>query len=1094
MAADTSRSIFRGIAVLDPRSITSAAIASEFSTYDQAGPLAGIPEDQDDSSIVWEAVGTQTAGSELRLRTHNGGFPGGDNGARFIRQRNGDSDWLGWNAPQAIDGYEYLVNAGYNPTAVTLENGDVLAVYNGSSISTINYQLRTASTNTWGSSQSILSTTTWANLTYSHCDVIVIPPTTKRTTERVIVFYLVESDQVATEVQIDAKYSDDSGTTWQDYAKHCIKTETFGDALDTDDYAFHRLRAQYNPATEEILLLVWGEHTSATHSSHLLQYASRDMGATFEHVVSIDGADTDDQSITGDVVLTDGVYVVISANPSTNAAVNGHESWRLSSAFQPVSAGGSGDTFAVSNIQIDATVGDNKFCACVDDLGWIWAYTSNTDPTVNNFHAMYSTDGAQSWETCHGGNPTTGYGSWYQPGVATVHPVEMACTWQRGRVLMLSQQDSPTTTSDDGSLTALYLGGWTGVTRPYRQSSLTTTVRTQRTPAFQAGWELDWIPFELPGNDGWTKSSTGTATESIASGLLALTTTGVSKIAYYYDVSTITDTSHAWTATGAVQVTSGQSDVLLQWDDNTNTYVIGIQVSSTTIDIVDTPAGSPPVVQDTDTHGGGAVEFIMAMRGSAVEVWWRDLDTSSEKSWTKMSATAGAGPTPNGTSRAQFGIREEQTSAATWHRFSIAAGAGAGAGIEGFTNPDDLIGHAIGSGPQQAVWIGDGVRGYTIDGPTAAGEDFHVDTRYTYPIERIMPGTSPSPRHVWRSSSTTAEMAIAWERSSFTSESSRALQGPEVIHLRNVNFRQAMLGRTQNGISWTDEVEIINYESAVFTRKGNIVYPGLGTAADAPYYQENELAGGYFEFPNGTVRKITSNTAGNWVVGTTDAQLCAIYCEDIDDSEDASGTGEIWFPNITVIVSPYNAVAFRLEINQDSTPTNPPEGYFQVGSLFHGRVIPFHCDYSFGRVVTREPNTEILTARDGTRRTRVNGPTRRRVQVAWEGVLVGDYAGTGEPEDTFEWNATYNSHVAHDEPLKLDGLIEYLNGPDLPVLYLPRLDKFSGADGNVQYNYQRNRGAIYGRIVSPLTVTSIRGEEEEDESLAVAALVIEEEI
>jgi len=424
--------------------------------------------------------------------------------------------------------------------------------------------------------------------------------------------------------------------------------------------------------------------------------------------------------------------------------------------------------------------------------------------------------------------------------------------------------------------------------------------------------------------------------------------------------------------------------------------------------------------------------------------------------------------------------------------------AAAGSGLTAFANPTSLQGLPIGAGSAQAGYIADGVSVYAVDGPAVPGDDWTIDTRYPeYGIENIFPGTTPSPSVGWRSSTTTASMAVAWTRSTSSAIKSRSFSGLEVIHLRGINWRQAMLQRTQNaGSSWTDEVEILAYDTAgvVFTRVGDVVYPGSGSPADSTYYQFGELVGGHFQFPNGDVRKITANTEGHWAIGSNDVPKCAIYCEDMDDGEDASGTGYIWHPNVTVAISPYNANGFRLLINEDTSPIAPPEAYFSINTLFHGRLMPFGRDYSHTRTQTITPNTEISTLRDGSRRSRVNGGARRSVSVSFPAIDVTPFSSDSTPDVVTETNATYGITVAADEPVKLDGVLEYLRGPDRLMLYLPYLPKYSGADGNAQLLEHRSKGVIYGRMMGGITLTQVTGTEQVDEVVSIATITIEEEL
>lgn len=1082
---DTSKNLFRGIAVPHPKVIDSTALWPEQSSYDQAGPTAGVPEDQDGSAMVLEAFGDQTASTTLRVRTKRGGFPG--NGASYIHRAADSGDWYGWNTPATIWGYERVGAAGLtvNPSALTLANGNVL-VFVSSSLGgsgEVRVWEYVASTNAWSVGATVVANEgAYSNLARAYCDAVQLP------SGRILCFYLVEDSDNATVYTINVRFSDDNGDTWAEWATYACSDPT---RLDTDTNVPFRLRAAYSEATGEILLILWVQPQSGTYTQCLLQYASNDLGASFSYVGGIDGTDADDQSVTGDVVVADGVFVVLSDNPSSNGSVNGSEVFRLGSAFEAIGAGGSGDPFAVSNRNVlsGSTVQTEQMAAaCVSPDGVIWYFSTNLSATVDNFLIMYSEDGGLSWKTPAAGTLSTGYGSTFQPGVITVQITKPALAWQRGRIILVCNHDSPTTTSDDDDLTALYLGGFSTVTLPYRAVSLAGD-RIGRTPDFQTGWERNWLPFELPGNDGWTKSTSGTQSEAISSGALRLTAT--SGIVRY----TVTPTADGTlTAYMDVAVNSGSAEVFRwRYDDGSSVlYTVGIQLTTTAISIIDDPTGAATSL-DSDTHGGGRVQFIVSIDGSSVRVWWRDQDTSELQAWTLMSGTASNLGTSALSDQVRFGIASTTTANLDVYQVAYSEGAETGAGLGGFTNPDDLQGRNYAPGGY-STYVDAGVSIYGVDGPTGANEDWHIDTRYEHPVERAFVGTSPSPRIGWRSSTAAASMALAWRRSTSGFES-RAYNGAEVLHFEGINWRQAQLQRTRNnGSSWTDEVEIINYKAITFSRIGDVVYPGSGTAADAIYLHENELAGGTFEDGAGKVRKIAGNTAGAWVIGTTNSHKAAIFLESADDTEATSGTGEIWFPRLTVIFSPYTCDGLRIQLHDDGAGHDPADGYYTIGSMFHGRLVPFGRDYSFGRVVTTAANTEISETRAGHRRSRVNGPTRRSVSVAFPAIDVTQYSEEGQP-DSIEYNATFvNTRTAPDEPVKIPGLLEYLRGSHRLCLYLPKIDRFSGADGNVQYNLHGAEGAILGRLVGPVSLTAIAGDESTSEVLSIAQITIEEEV
>lgn len=1082
---DTSKTEFRGICIPHPATVDSSCIWESESSYDQAGPAAGVPADQSGSAMVLEATGAQTAGSTLRVRTEAGGFPG-PNGARFIHRGADSGDWYGWLGPYSVSGYEYVASALY-PSAITLQNDDILC-FTASSTG-VECWTYDAATNDWAfpATATVATHSTFPNLNAAYCDAVQLP------SGRILCLHLVEDADNATIYSISVSFSDDNGATWAVWSEFAVSDTG---RLDTDLNVPYRLRCAYNEATGEIMALIWAQDVGATHPNILLQYASSDLGASFSYVGSIDGTDTDDQSITGDVVVVDGVFVVVSDNPSSNAGVNGSEAFRLASAFEGLPAGGAGETFAVSNRDVLTGTGtvqaEQMAAACVDGAGVIWYLSTNASAAVANYTMFRSSDGGVSWTEQKGGTLTSGYGSVYQPGVSTVQLVYPSMVWQRERAVVLCNHDSPTTSLDDGNLTAIYLGGYSTVTYPLRDTTGAGGGIGRKVTA-QAGWGANWLPFELPNNDGWSTATSGTASGSISTGALSISTTGAGFLQYQ---RSFTGSETRMRVHGVVRATSGQADAWLTYDDGTTQLQVEIAVTPTAITLVNQPTGANATL-DTDSHGGGYVEYICEVGATYCVLWWRDYDSSEAKSWTKQTGTPTTIGTADGTGQIQFGCRGATDDAASWLLFAYSVSGDCGKTMESWANPDDLLGREYPAGAGRSVYVDDGVSIYAVDGPTGGAEAWNIDTRYEHPIERIIPGTSPSPRIGWRSSSTTAGMSIALRLDADTDQDN---YGGEIscLYLDGVNFRQFQIQR-YNGGAWGDEVTVNNYDTFTGSRSGNVVAPtGSGTPSGGIYVQHGELVGGYVDFGSGDVRPIVANSEGVLEAGSpsTPHLRCRIYCGDIDGTEATSGTFAVWWPRVAVIWAPGNHQAVRIQINDDASPVAPPEGYYKIGVMHYGPVAYFGRDYSFGRVVTTAPNTEIMETRAGHRRTRVDGPARRSVSVSFPAIDVTQYTGDSAGPDVIETHANIaEAFAVPDEPVRLPGMIEYLRGPHRPVVYLPYVPKLSISGGlSAVHNWQRARGAIYGRVTSPVSLSSVAGSEEVDEVLSIASLTIEGEV
>jgi len=162
--------------------------------------------------------------------------------------------------------------------------------------------------------------------------------------------------------------------------------------------------------------------------------------------------------------------------------------------------------------------------------------------------------------------------------------------------------------------------------------------------------------------------------------------------------------------------------------------------------------------------------------------------------------------------------------------------------------------------------------------------------------------------------------------------------------------------------------------------------------------------------------------------------------------------------------------------------------------MFYGGAVVFGRDYSYGRTTTITPNTQISTAGDGSRRSRVRGKARRTVSVKFPAIDVTQFSGESQSDQISIDDSWTYATTAADDPVRIGGIIDYLSGPGEPILYLPWIPKMSGGADSETMTWQRCRGAIYGRLTGSVTLTGVLGDESVDEVISIASLKIEEEV
>jgi hypothetical protein len=114
------------------------------------------------------------------------------------------------------------------------------------------------------------------------------------------------------------------------------------------------------------------------------------------------------------------------------------------------------------------------------------------------------------------------------------------------------------------------------------------------------------------------------------------------------------------------------------------------------------------------------------------------------------------------------------------------------------------------------------------------------------------------------------------------------------------------------------------------------------------------------------------------------------------------------------------------------------------------------------------------------------------VTVQWsDGVPTCNASGESPDPDYLKLSDSSGALAvasSFDLPMTLRGLAEQVNGPALPVVYLPRLEK--GPPDATTLN--RRRDFLVGVIDSDIRLDTVQGDENEDEFIRVASMTIEE--
>ena len=285
--------------------------------------------------------------------------------------------------------------------------------------------------------------------------------------------------------------------------------------------------------------------------------------------------------------------------------------------------------------------------------------------------------------------------------------------------------------------------------------------------------------------------------------------------------------------------------------------------------------------------------------------------------------------------------------------------------------------------------------------------------------------------------------------------------------------------------------------SLAYNRIGNVVTVNTGASTTAGrYYELNELEGGTVDLGSSKYRRIHRNAPGVWT-NAANHVLPNIEFDGLDSSEPASGTLDIWSPRILAVVHNVANVytKFRITIPAHQTSTDD----IRIGTLLIGPVYLFSQDYSWGRLVGTEPNTDVITYRDGSRSSFQRGKNRRRVTFGWgEGIDVTHLQGTSVNADYVMGTSTGGAKPVGyrgDMPSILSRLNAFTGGAHLPLVYCASID--AGSSGNDAKLMQGLNVTLYGRMVTGVQTDAIIGDElaaDGGEVFRVATLQIEEEL
>ena len=1083
-----------GIGIPDPDVEPWPEQSTTAATLD-ADPLVGVPTPAAGqvSSAVLESSGDQTAGAVLTFVTQKPGYAG-PNGATFRFHASTDSTARIGHDMANLDGWDYISRSSsddyLHPDVIALSSGALLVVCDNPGASNardLAVFRKSATTYVWsadlGNPDQDGSATT---VGYRHPVLLELPPTTEGSAGRVLL-YAWSYDDGRGKAHLKAWYSDNSGDTWTELSRNVLPG-----ALATATITPKSLDVAYKDG--QILLAISYVDSTTTYQSTVKQYASDDLGYSFS-VVSVSDPATYSAGLPR-IAVSGGFFVVFMAKGTADPCplVFSRVQDAYTSVFEGLANLSSSHT-GVFGWVADLFTDDNSLHAAVTEDGTIalvYSFTVAGVGTEGDVQVTYSYDYGETWPGAESGRSGAGFAVFRADSDGDEFPKHIAMCWDRGRLACVSGYRTGSNTWDD-SLNVWYIGGYSSVTMPFRERYTRQNNRTS--------WGYTWWPGAKPHEAhgaAWVQTLTGAATATIVAAGMDLSAALGENNYWTYDGPPGTPGEGMIVLWQLVQ-TSGRSDLLMRLDNAVNRWDISVRVTSTGLDLRDDTAGTSIATATASMTSG--VQILVAMRNDAVRAWYRTgaiaALSNPVRRWTQIghsaALTSAAGVAARG--RVRFGAAAGIACASTMQLLCINNDDYNGV-VEDLVADFDASAVAGRQYSSTPVYVEDGVRIRLKSGSTATGDQWTVTARPARPVERTLPHYSPSPRDTWRSANAAADTLVAYQIGTYDDEHDLG-NDMAFLYLDGCNFPDFML-QSRRGGAWGDVTSVPMYEAVSYRRRGSTVVPGVSGSAGGIFVQRNELVGGHFCDDAGNVNLITRNTEGWWASGATPAERRpTIWLADIDGTEDASGTGQLWYPRVLVVLhlsGTRDWRGFRLKLRQSGLGNAAPsEGYHEIGVCAFGHMLALAQRPAWGGSTERTMNLDDARRADGAPLVTRLGPARRIVQVPLtDGRSAKQTRSTQTPDYTSFSTSTGSEPVAGwAETIQtvLDLIEERDDGA--PVVYAPFMESGSNGATAKIYRIQRARGAIYGAIRG-FAHSTIAGDDERTDALRGGTLTIEE--
>lgn len=1041
----------------------------EETTASQAGPRAGeaVPSARSDGSyptLGLRTSGEQSADSALTVTVRQGGY----SGDATFSWSDGLADHRGWDNAIHVSTYEPVewVDGARYPHAAATPDGHIYVITYRPADFHVRIYRRDPDSGNWTDTGPQYTAPEDPGQTLYGCLAV-------DGSGAIWSFYwVVEVGQNVAQVRVEVRRP---GGAWQ-----TVQTLALAEPVSvhpSTGYTLGRLRAAINADGQVLLLAHLIDNGGGPSPDTLYQWAAEHPSAPLREVATNLGGRG-----YPDVVVKDGAFwcfYLTYDEPSPSTAYGDPLLRVVGNAFESI------ETAEVINIpeglvlqeaRVDGTPAftEGELAAVVAEDGTVYLYTQHyggAAPDVVYGHvyrfrgtlaAPKSTIQANGWDALGSGSAATWHKN-HPTADTTEYPSNFCACVHRGRVAIFANPKT-TVSATESYLIAYYMGGYSTAARPSRYLSQSDP---DRDPL-----EYVYVPIAGPAALGFTETSSGTHSATISDGHLDLSTTIGTK---YYDVSAAG--GNAGYARFKVDVSSGSSlsadavALRLNVTDGANIWGVTVRVAlSTTLQfrVVDT-AGTT-ILDDVDTGQTEPIEIMVSLiQISTVAhcfVFWRVWSTSEDTVWTEAQVSSAIPSGVGTTASLRFGHIASGSSASRWG-YVLWSWDGGDVNLARLDRPSAMPGAPLSASPR---YVADGVSIAMTDGPGSAEDEFTINTAYEYGIDRLDPRQYPSPSEAWHSLTDAEDQAIAYVTNPFAED---AQLDTDVVglYVDGANMRGLFLERWDAALADWEVVGELDLkhgrENLPFLRRGDTITPDPdGTYTDEPWFAAGELVGHTVDLGDQALRRVRWNTEGWWSVRTGRRRV-VIQLEDVDTTEPSDGVCDIWSSRGELIVHLAGVLQGGFRIYIPDQPT--VDGYFSLGIAMIGPVTTFARDFGLGGQETRSAIAELTTLANGYSQARTLGPTARTWGIPLTEICSEKELYDGDGRYMIGTDTSGGLVLANrgDEWSKLDGLLQYAEGPVNPVVYFP-LVKLSDGTEDIQI-YTAERHSLYGRMSSELS-------------------------